>query len=50
MLVWRRVKSIFCQVGESGDRRETEQYSNPVYSSDLRDHIHRRDSVVEVSR
>ena len=27
---------------------EAEQYNNPVYSSDLRDHIDRRNSVVEV--
>ena len=28
---------------------EAEQYNNPVFSSDLRDHIDRRNSVVEVS-
>ena len=28
--------------------RGTEQYNNPVYSNDLRDHIDRRNSVVEV--
>ena len=28
--------------------RGTEQYNNPLYSNDLRDHIDRRNSVVEV--
>lgn len=31
------------------DIRGSEEYNNPVYSNDLRDHIDRRNSVVEVS-
>ena len=40
---------MISQISSVDDMGGTEQYNNPVYSNDLRDHIDRRNSVVEVS-